>query len=164
MTQKKTINIIYICFLLLLPFIGVSCDKLPENDLDGMWQLLTIEKDGESSDVKNKKIYWNFRRNILQLNRRSDTERLKLYSHNSMGDSKLHIYDFCSDAAYEKESDDNQWLTSEEDIKKLNVFGIYPEEDISSKSKYGVTFDIAKLNSSTLILSTKKERLTFRKF
>ena len=150
--------------MLLLHFIGVSCDKLPENDLDGMWQLLTIEKDGTTTDVKGNRAYWSFRREILQLNYKSESYKLKFYSHNSMESSKLHLYDFCTASAYEKETDDNEWLTNEKDLKDLNLFGLYLEEDNSSKSKYGVKFDIIKLNSSTLILSTPNEKLTFRKF
>lgn len=51
-------KIVYILLAIVL-FCVVSCDKIPENgDLDGNWQLLTIEEhnSGEVVSVKEQKV------------------------------------------------------------------------------------------------------------
>jgi hypothetical protein len=68
-------NIGWCCIYLLLSTV-FSCDKLPMNgDLDGMWQLMSVEMDGEVSDVKSRKRYWSFQLHLVQFSRGDNTNR-----------------------------------------------------------------------------------------
>lgn len=155
-------TIITLCTLSLL----LSCDKLPDNgDLDGMWQLMQIEEraTGQVSDWSVNQRYWSVRKELMQYSANNSITQTVLYSHFKKNDASLLLTDFCTAAKYETETDDNKWI-SPDNANILNAWGIYPDEDPDNPQKVTATFRIEHITSSSLILSTEKTRLTFRKF
>lgn len=157
----------YICFLficILSSFLLNSCDKLPDNGkLDGMWQLTSIEKNGKIEDVKAKAKYWSVRLRLFQYSSNRSMNSQVYYSHFTKEGSTLVLRDFCTQASYEKEGDDNEWISIDES-SILNEWGLYFTPDASNNKKVTSTFHIAELTNSSMILTTDSTKLTFRKF
>ena len=85
-------KIVYI-LLAIVSFCVVSCDKIPENgDLDGNWQLLTIEKhnSGEVVSVKEQKVFWAVQLKLIAY-KGADNSYLSRFVYD--GDS-LFLYNF----------------------------------------------------------------------
>lgn len=145
-------NIGWCCIYLLLSTV-FSCDKLPMNgDLDGMWQLMSVEMDGEVSDVKSRKRYWSFQLHLVQFSRGDNTNRY--FAHFKHKNDSLHIYDLCFPSENFTDSDDNVMFT-ESDVHILNQWGIY---NLYNK------FKVEKLDSDVMILKNDEMKLRFRKF
>lgn len=141
------------CFLMLMSTI-VSCDKLPMNgDLDGMWQLMSVEKDGEVSNVKSTKRYWSFQLHLAQFSESGDNINRYFAHFKHEGDS-LHIYDLYFPSENFTNTDDNIKF-EESDVHILNPWGIY-----SLHNK----FKVEKLDSDAMVLRSEGLRLKFRKF
>ena len=139
-----------------------NCEnKWPDNgDLDGMWQLMSVEQDAIVTDKKADKVYWSIRSNLVQFN---DTKGTRLYSHFTRKEGSLILTDLCTPSAHEKEGDNDEWITYDNrDI--LVPFGIQADPDPLHPERLTQTFHIDKLTSSTLILSTPTYTLHFRKF
>ena len=146
-------NICWCCIYLLLSTV-FSCDKLPMNgDLDGMWQLMFVEKDGEVSDVKSRKRYWSFQLHLTQFSRSGDNTNT-YFAHFKHKNDSLHIYDLCFPSENFTDSDDNV-MFSESDVHILNHWGIY---NLYNK------FKVEKLDSDVMILKNDVLKLRFRKF
>jgi len=162
MRLSQHIKIISFCIVSVLAIS--SCDKLPDNGkLDGMWQLVSIEKNGKVEDVKANAKYWSVRLRLFQYSSNRSMDNNLYYSHFSKEGSTLVLRDFCSQAAYEKEGDDNEWLSIEES-SVLNDWGLYFTPDVNNTKKVTSTFHIAELTNSSMILTTDSTKLSFRKF
>ncbi len=150
----KPYKILFLFSLIVLLF--PACDKLPANgDLDGMWQLMTIEKNGEEAEeVKSKKVYYSFQLGLVQLNSYELIDRNGFYAHFSHSDGTLLIYGISFPSKNESASDNNIELT-EADLPRLAPLGIY---------SLNPRFKVLKLNSKEMILQSEHAKLTFRKF
>ena len=146
-------NIGWCCIYLLLSAV-FSCDKLPMNgDLDGMWQLMFVEKDGEVSDVKSRKRYWSFQLHLTQFSR-SGNNTYRYFAHFKHEGDSLFVYDLCFPSENFTDTDDNVMFT-ESDVHILNQWGIY--------SLYN-RYKVEKLDSDVMILKNDEMKLRFRKF
>lgn len=158
-------KIIYI-FLALLLFI--SCDKLPDDkELDGMWQLVSIQHSGEANDVKSEQIYWSFRLRLVQFTNVAEnvSDKKEFFAHSEHAGNVLTIYDLCNPSENATEADNNEWLeANDHDLAKLAKWGIFPEPDTEHKGKLKATYTITESSSSKLVLSDKSTILIFRKF
>lgn len=141
----------------------VSCEnKWPDNgDLDGMWQLMSIEQNGIVTSQKDTKCYWSIRSDLVQYTTYGNLK--KRYSHFERKDGKLILTDFCHESRNATSADNDEWITYDErDI--LNKWGIYAETDPNHTERLTQTFTIDHLDNDCLILSTSTYKLEFRKF
>lgn len=156
--MKKYIK--YILFLLIMT-TTIACDKVPNNgNLDGMWQLMSIEENGTVTSTKDRQVYWSIRTNLVQL---SLYDGFRLFSHFERTGNDITLYDFCHESINEQASDNDAWIEKEE-IEILTQWGIFPEEDTVRPGRLTQTFHFELLNSDNMILSSGKYKLIFRKF
>lgn len=150
----------YILSLLTILCI-TACDKLPSNgDLDGMWQLMSIEHNGIVTDVKSNQEYWSIRKNLVQFNDLTDSRK---FAHFQRQGDTFVIYDLCHESRNEKGDDNDEWITYDErDI--LAKWGLFPEPDSQHPERLSQTFRFELLNYDNMILTSGSYRLIFRKF
>ncbi len=130
-----------------------SCDKLPKNgDLDGMWQLMTIERNGTTDDVKDQQLYLSFQLDLFQLTSVSDNKIYYGYFDN-LGDRI--VFRKFSDMVEEHPDNPDNYPITEENIAIIGKWGYYALEDI---------FNIEHLTKNDMILRSKYARITYRKF
>ena len=130
--------------LFLIGAIIASCDKLDKNgDLDGAWQLTSLQRSEDGTVVadKNSRIFYYFKLDLMELREVSDTMYyLARFKH--IGDSLIigPVYQSPFDSLVA--------------ISSVNV-------------KFGIDdghMHINRLNSNDLILENKRYKITFRKF
>lgn len=134
-------------FIISIVFILIACDKVPMNgNLDGMWQLMTIEDNttGSVSNVKNNRLYYSFQLHLVELN---NNEAFAHFSHR--GDSII-MYDWCYG-----NSEGNSVNVKMTDVIALNKFGLYELTD---------SFKVKALTNEKMQLRSRKTTLSFRKF
>lgn len=140
-------KILYI-LLAILSFSVASCDKLPENgDLDGNWQLLTIEQHatGEVTSVKEQKIFWAVQLKLMSY-RGAANSYLSRFIHEA---DSLFLYNFYRHTRYE------DYLLTDSSTTELAKLGI---QGISGR------YAIETLNKKSMVLNSINSRLVFRKF
>ncbi|MGM9713972.1 MAG: lipocalin-like domain-containing protein [Prevotella sp.] len=147
-------------FLIFLLSV-VGCDKVPDNGrLDGMWQLMAVERDGVVTDTKAQKRYWSIRYNLLQLNGVGVQDH---YAHFEREGDMLRLFDFCYFSNNATEADDNEWIPYEE-REVLLQWGLEPVRDDSRPGRITQTFRINVLDASSMVLSSADYTLRFRRF
>ena len=109
---------------------------MPDNgQLDGMWQLMSIETaDGHILDVKDQQHYWSFRLRLVQFTASRGIDTDKYYAHFYREEGNIVLKDFCQEARYEKDTDDNVWVSSEE-AELLHPWGVYGQTDEDDSQK-----------------------------
>ena len=133
-----------ILILFALAIIVTSCGKTPINGkLDGMWQLMKIEKEnGEDINTKKERIYYSIQLHLINLTKVNAPQYLGRFNH--AGDS-LFVHDF-------RVEGDNSTLATKE---QLETFGL---------SEVSERFGVEKLDRKDMVLKSKTARLIFRKF
>ena len=156
---------IYTILILLAMSLSTGCDKMPDNgQLDGMWQLMSIETaDGHILDVKEQQHYWSFRLRLVQFTASRAIDTDKFYAHFSREGGNIVLKDFCQEARYEKDTDDNVWVSSEE-AELLHPWGVYGQTDEDDSQKIKATYRVEALSDTRLVLKSDQARLTLRKF
>lgn len=151
-----------IILTLLLILTHTSCEnKWPDNgDLDGMWQLMTIERNGEITNSKNDKVYWSVRSNLLQL---SQVNGSRMYAHFECHDGMFIVKDLCYLSPNAQPGDNDNWIPSEES-HILKPWGICPVTDTNHPERLTQTFRVGMIRSDKMILHADEYILTFRKF
>lgn len=97
-------------------FLLSGCDKMPENgDLDGMWQLMTIQTPQGTRQVQEQ-VYINFYMQLAEwrvpLLPRSDDSHF--YSHFTQRGDSLCFFDICHASAHTVSDSDDTRVTAEE--------------------------------------------------
>jgi hypothetical protein len=154
---------LYLLILTLLLFFCSCENKWPDNgDLDGMWQLMTIERNDSLKQVKQDKLYWSIRSNLVQL---SCIDGDKKYSHFRKLGSTLTLYDLCYYSNNATAEDNNEWIMPA-DAHVLARWGIEPYAATENYMNGPLmqTFRIENLSSSKMILKAENYKLIFRKF
>lgn len=131
-------------FLIIL-FTATACNKLPINGhLDGLWQLTSIDYNGEKKDTKANRIYYAFQLKLMGL--QENNHMIFLGRFQQTPDS-LFVYDFRKD------------ITGDNSIEALpgdlSIWGI---DGISER------FGIEQLTDKQMILKSELRTLSFRKF
>lgn len=140
-----------IAFFLLTALL-TSCHVVTSNngDLDGLWQMTTIEnlQTGEVSDARdiNTGLNWAFQGSLLML--RGGQEVVCRFDH---AGETLKIYSPYISGRFAEEHDDMP-IT---DATILNIYGIYQLEEY---------FKILQLDANDMQLESANVRLTFRKY
>lgn len=151
--KRYLYTLLYIYAVLTGCYMFSACDKLPKNgDLDGMWQLLTIEHEGIITDVKDNQLYLSFQLDLFQLNQRSNNKFYYGYFHN---DGKQIIFSQFSDMAEEHPDAPDNYPIDEDNIGIIEQWGYYALTD---------TFKIEYLTKNNMTLCSKHARITYRKF
>ncbi|MBP5377553.1 MAG: lipocalin-like domain-containing protein [Bacteroidaceae bacterium] len=146
--MKKTL---YTLYIIIGCCIMASCDKLPKNgDLDGMWQLMTIEHNGTTNDVKDRQLYLSFQLDLFQLTKINSNTRYYGYFDN-LGD-RIVFRNFSDMAEEHPDNPDNYPIT---DLSIIEPWGYYALSD---------TFHIESLTRNDMALRSKNARITYRKF
>lgn len=159
-----------------------SCDKLPESGgLPGNWQLMTVERKGTVTDVKDRKIFWAERIGMMQFcvyggATISVGEEQKdfnvLYCHVFRVGNTLLLNDFCYPASYiVGDGSDNTYIPFHE-RDNVSVLGIYPTHDAGTDCdgischcpKIKAEFRIMQLSDDRMVLHSDSSSLVFRKF
>ena len=128
-----------------------ACDKVPINgDLDGMWQLMSIETPEGKVDAKPRRVYMSVQLHLTQWNNLlANRTFFARFTHR--GDS-IRFYDFV------KSSGHNSLITPADVATEnglLNEWGIHSVD---------ASYHIDRLTDSSLILHDNDTILTFRKF
>ena len=125
---------IVLFFCLLMPVLLVSCDIYKNYELDGMWQLKTVQ-DIDGKVVQVDTVYYSFHREITFSFTVLENPKQALYPFYGYIDmpsgNKVHVLI------------DNKW----KDDNRIERF-----LRLSGWSSADVTFDIKKYNSSDLVL------------
>lgn len=142
-----------ILLLFTLALSLFSCEnKWPINGyLDGQWQLMTIDHNGNQTNKKGEKIYWNFQLHMLMLN----VSNTNYFAHFEHSNDSIRLCDISFSSANEKKEDDNIRMSGEEIKDILSPYGI----DVVDES-----YKVESLSDETMILSNNGKVLTFRKF
>jgi hypothetical protein len=156
---------IYTALMLLAISLCTACDKMPDNgQLDGMWQLMSIETaDGQILNVKEQQHYWSFRLRLVQFTTSRTFDGTKYYAHFSREGGNIVLTDFCLETRYEKDTDDNEWISSEK-ADLLHPWGVYGQADETLSQKIKATYQVEALSDTRLVLKSDQVRLTLRKF
>ncbi len=150
-----------IAILIVSILAFVSCDKLPDDkELDGMWQLTSIEKDGDIMNKKPDHAYWCFRLNLLQM---STTDNNPFFAHVRHKEDSLLLTDICYNSKNETLQDNNNWIPIEE-ADTLLLYGVYPTSDPNKPGRTKASYHIDELSSSRMVLKDHICKLTFRKY
>lgn len=142
--------------LSILTVLLMSCDKMPMNgDLDGMWQLVSEQLDGESgqTDRKPDRIYISFQLHTAQFDGHGKVGAY--YSTFCHKGDTLRFQNICAKSMNETKEDDNRPLTEEEIKASMRDWGFV---------SLNPAFKVEMLNSKHMVLRSDFSTLRFRKF
>lgn len=137
----------------LLVFLLTGCDKVPMNgDLDGLWQLTTVQTGQNVRDVKSDHAYLSFQLHLTQWDH-VGTRYFAPFTHE--GDS-IFFHNFYHDSLHRSKADDNEKVTPEEMRDgAMDAWGIH---------SLNAHYRVRQLNGEALILEKADTTLFFRKF
>ena len=149
-----TLHFSLFTFSLTLCLLCLGCEnKWPKNgDLDGNWQLLTIEQGGETRDVKAEGRFLSIQLDLFQLSHTGDRQRY--FGYFDKGDGLIVFRQFSDMAENDLATTDNQPVRPE-DIALLHPWGYYTLHE---------AFRIERLTKQEMILQSDSARVTYRKF
>lgn len=130
-----------------------ACDKLPMNgDLDGQWQLVSEERDGQTTNLLDTRHYISFQLHTAQFSTLA-TPRC-FYSRFRHTADTLQFLTICTNSLNATAADDNVPVSADS-IRQLHPWGIYELDP---------AFRVVTLNDHTLVLQSDSSCLRFRKF
>lgn len=130
-----------------------SCDKMPANgDLDGMWQIVEIERDGNTQNVQADRIYMSIQLKLFMLGEQNNPN--KCYGYFEHVGDKIRFWKFSYDSAHESEADDNLPV-EEENIQFIKLWGFYTLDE---------TFNVEHLTKNDMTLRSDSVRIRYIKF
>jgi len=137
----------------LLVFLLTGCDKVPMNgDLDGLWQLTTVQTGQDVRDVKSDRAYLSFQLHLTQW----DHVGFRYFAHFTHEGDSIRFYDFAHDSLHRSKADDNEWVTEEEMRDgAMDAWGIH---------NLDARYRVRQLDGEALILEKADTTLFFRKF
>lgn len=146
--------------IMLLAVAVASCDKMPDNGaLDGYWQLMAVERGGVAESVKECKVFWSVRSNLVEFTSPSDTI---FYAHFRRTGDTLTLTDICYGETNRTDGAHNEWVRADE-ARVLLPYGLAPTADLQT-SRLTETFRIELLGGKEMLLSSEGRLLRFRKF
>lgn len=146
----KRLHLLYIISITLL-FSSCHLEMSHNGDLDGVWQMLTIEnlQTGEVIDGRDvgSGLNWSFQGRLLMMRGAAD---IYVWRFDHSGET-LKLYSPYFSGRFTEIHDD----TPVTDATELNVYGVYRLEEY---------FKILQLDSNHMRLESPNVRLTFRKY
>ena len=150
------INMTYRLGVCLLLTIGLTaCDKVPANgNLDGMWQLMSVETPDSISPKQAERLYLSFQLGMTYWTRQGKGERF--FSHFTHTRDSIIFYDLCFPAQHSF-ADPDDHLVSPDTIRAgvLDIWGIHTAD---------MRYAVQTLTSGNLVLEKADTLLRFRKF
>ena len=145
----------YLLSLLLVLLCFVACDKVPMNgDLDGMWQLMTIQTPDSLRDMKSQRAYISFQLHLTQWNDYKGNRYF--YSHFTHTADSLFFFDIAHHSKHAVDDNEDEWVTAEE--MNDGLFDCWGIHQITPH------YRVMKLDRRSLELRQADTLLTFRKF
>ncbi|MBQ7494954.1 MAG: lipocalin-like domain-containing protein [Bacteroidaceae bacterium] len=151
----------YITCLFLLGFLLTlsSCDKTPVNgDLDGMWQLMTIQTPGRTLEVKERRAYVCIYGQLAEwrVPLKPGAEDYHYYSHFIHQGDSLCFLDLCHASTHTATGSDDRRVTAEE-----MTSGAMADWGIRTLH---TRYRVLQLNTDHLTLQKADTLYAFRKF
>ena len=150
--MQRNIHTIVLIAVLLLANIACQKNSYVENEIHGFWQVNTIEELTTNNITQAKgNLYFSFQRNTVILGHRTESKPLGLalteqyISEFDLTNGSIRMGDFRIYMEYENKAT----------LQDLYKFGIYDEY---------TTFYIERPTKNSIILSSKKARITMRKY
>lgn len=151
--QQERMKMKIYTIMALLALVLTSCESyLVNGDLDGFWQVTSIEEK-QTGDITRCKgdIYYSFQRELVLV---SCTQSI-----NPTGQMKENYI---------------AYFTHENDTIAMTDFRVYLDKDgrqapLQNLEKFGLyelynVFRVEKLNNKVLVLNSSKSRITLRKY
>lgn len=139
------------CFFSMMTLVMIGCEIHTSNngDLDGFWQLRSIDtlSTGASADARERMIYWAVQRHILEVQDKHDTRNKILFGFSQRGDS-LFLYE-----PRVNNRDIGDTLVT--NLSMLQPYGVNDFEE---------SYLIEQLDGGQMVLKSKVLRLWFRKY
>lgn len=166
---------------LCLAFLA-SCDKLPESGgLPGNWQLMSVERKGAVTNVKDRKIFWAERIGMMQFNvyggatisvSEEQEDFNVLYCNVKKSGNRMELTKFCYPASYIVGAHSQNAYIPFRERSNVAVLGIYPVHDAQEGCdgqdcdcpRIKAEFIIEKLSDDKMVLRSDSSSLVFRKF
>ena len=147
--------LILLCGLVSVAFLG-TCDKMPINgDLDGMWQLMTVQTPGHTRDAKTDQVYMCIQLHMVEW-RYVRNDKIHFYSHFRQQADSLYILDLYHASTHAAVgSDDIPVTASEMALGAMDLWGIHTLD---------TRYRIHHLDENDLTLEKADTIYTFRKF
>lgn len=160
--NNDTMNIrsLYTSFTLLCVLATAAlldaCDKTPINgDLDGMWQLMTVQTPGHTREAKNDQVYMCIQLHMVEWRYVRD-DKIHFYSHFRQQSDSLYIMDLSHASTHSAiGSDDVPVTASEMALGAMEPWGIHTLD---------MRYRIRQLDADHLSLEKADTLYTFRKF
>lgn len=134
----------------------VSCNLVisDNGDLDGLWQLRTIEnlRTGQISDGRDRGVQWAFQGSLLQLCASTDTIFSDVFCSFCHDGATLELTNPHFFGRFVEGVNDDVRV---EDAKYLHVYGLYRLEE---------SYRVLQLDGETMRLQSDSVRLYFRKY
>ena len=148
--KKLSLLIITVCLSL------ISCDveTSKNGDLDGLWQLRTIEKlkSGEKTDGRQNAVRWSFQADMLMIDAETNLPFYEIVCRFKHEGRALRVTNPHFSGRFVEEVNDDPAVDNPEDLK---IYGLY---------KLDESFKILELNSDNMILESDSVRLQFKKY
>jgi hypothetical protein len=148
--KKSIIKGIRKSVLVLLTGIVCACSESPnDGNLDGYWQLMTVQESAQSPavDVQSERLYVGFRRGLAEYYSDYLSGSVVVYANYRHTSDSLFVYNFANG-----QDDTNPFYTTTDSLKRFYVDNLYER------------YAIEQLNDDRLWLSSGEKRLLFRKF
>ena len=148
--KKLYLLIIAACFSL------VSCDieTLDNGDLDGLWQLRTIEKikTSEQTDGRQDAVRWSFQADLLMIAAETNLPFYEIICRFKHEGQTLQVSDPHFSGRFNADVNDDPSVSDPADLK---IYGLY---------KLNETFKVEKLKGDNMVLESDSVRLHFKKY
>ena len=148
--KKLYLLIIAACF----SFVSCDLETSDNGDLDGLWQLRTIEKlkTGEKTDGRQNSVRWSFQADMLMIDADTSLPFYEIICRFEHDNQTLQVTDPHFSGRFVEDVNDDPIVTDPEDLK---IYGLY---------KLAESFKVLELNCDDMILESDSVRLHFRKY
>ena len=145
----------YLLSLIVALLTLTACDKMPINgDLDGMWQLMSIQTPDGVRDMKSQRVYISIQLHLTQWNDLSTNRTF--FSHFTHRGDSLNFFDIAHASKHAVDDNQDEWVTPKEMHEGLfDCWGIH---------SINPRFRILKLDSEAMELQQADTLLRYRKF
>lgn len=145
-------HLIYIIIGICLALTSCSLHMSHNGDLDGFWQLRSIENkvQGTAEDMRESQISWSFQGSILEMR---NQRMFPLDGWDVIESFRLESGELILFSPYLSKREEGD--VPVEDATLLNVYGVYQTEE---------HFKVLELNDEHMVLESAIVRLSFRKY
>lgn len=148
--RKLYILFITACF----SFVSCNVETSGNGDLDGLWQLRTIEKlkTGEKTDGRQNAVRWSFQADMLMIDAETNLLFYEIICRFKHEGQILQVTNPHFSGRFIEEINDDPSVSNPDDLK---IYGLY---------KLNESFKVLELNGDNMILESDSVRLQFRKY